>query len=64
MLLHLWAASVERAPWVSDELARDHLGWAGVPLQQMENRGGFYGSLGAATAELVGLIRATTVSPV
>ena len=26
VLLHLWAASAERAPWVSDELARDHLG--------------------------------------
>ncbi|QDV08813.1 Chaperone protein TorD [Planctomycetes bacterium Poly30] len=60
-LLHLWAASVERAPWVSDELAKEHLGWTNAPLAQMEKRGGFYGSVATATADLVRLLRSTTV---
>ena len=38
MLLHLWAASVERASWVSDELTREHLAWTRAPLQEMGPR--------------------------
>lgn len=63
VLLHLWAASADEAPWVSDEVARDHLAWTSPPLQQMEKRGGFYGSIAAATADLVRLLRATTLTP-
>ncbi len=62
VLFHLWAACVERAPWVSEELARDHLGWTDAPLRQMQKKGGFYGSVGAATAELVRVLREVPTS--
>lgn len=62
VLLHLWAASVERAPWVSNELASDHLAWAQAPLHQMAQRGGFYGSVALAASALVAVLRETQVA--
>lgn len=59
VLLHLWAASTERAPWVSDELAERHLAWADAPLDRVASGGGFYGQVAAATRELLGELRAT-----
>ena len=61
VLLHLWAVCVERAPWVSNELATDHLAWAEAPLRRMARRGGFYGSVAAATSQLVVVLQGTRV---
>ncbi len=61
VLLHLWAACVERAPWVSNELAADHLAWAEAPLRQMAKRGGFYGSVAGAISQLVAVLQGTRV---
>ncbi|MFT5733216.1 MAG: TorA maturation chaperone TorD [Planctomycetota bacterium] len=64
VLLHLWAASTERAPWVADEIAAEHLAWTHAPLQQMQGRGGFYGGVAVAAAELVQVIKSTVATPV
>ena len=61
VLLHLWASCVDRAPWVSNELAADHLAWTEAPLRQMAKRENFYGSVATAASELVTVIRATKV---
>ena len=60
-LLHLWAASVERAPWVADELAEQHLAWADAPLRRVAGGGGFYGRVAAATLSLLEELRGTRV---
>ena len=61
VLLHLWAACVDRAPWVSNELATEHLAGAEAPLRQMAKRGGFYGSAATAISQLVVLLQGTQV---
>ena len=42
-VLHLWAACIDRAPWVSNELAAEHLAWADAPPARVEDAGGFSG---------------------
>lgn len=61
VLLHLWAASIERAPWVADEIAEQHLNWADAPLRKVTDGGGFYGQVAAATLSLLGELRGTRV---
>ena len=63
VLLHLWAASTERAPWVADEIASEHLAWTQAPLHQMQARGGFYGSVAVAVRELVHVLSSTVATP-
>lgn len=58
VLLHLWAACHDRSPWVSEEIARDHLAWAEAPLGQAAKRGGFYGNVAEATQRLVRVLEA------
>lgn len=52
-LLLLWAEASERAPAVADVLAAEHLTWSIRPLDRITELGGLYGSLAAATRELV-----------
>lgn len=60
-VLHLWAASVERAPWVADEIAGEHLAWVDAPLGRVVELEGFYGGVAAALREFVGELRGTRV---
>lgn len=60
-ILHLWAASVERAPWAADEIAERHLDWTDACLTQVAGGGGFYGDIARVTAELVAEIRSVRV---
>jgi TorA maturation chaperone TorD len=61
-MLHLWAATSERAPWVADELAAEHLGWADAPLARVVEGGGFYGELAGALRGLLHELRATRLA--
>ena len=52
-ILMLWAATVERAPWVAEELARNHLAWASAPLTQVSDTAeGFYAGFARAVLAL------------
>jgi len=62
-LLHLWASASERAPWLADELAAEHLDWTDRPLGQIEAQGGLYGELATALRAFVPELRATRLSP-
>lgn len=46
-LLLLWAATVEHAPPVADEIVREHLAWSRAPLRRIASRDGFYGAVAA-----------------
>ena len=67
VLLHLWAACVDRAPWVSNEIGAEHLAWCDAPLRQMSQRGAgqgggaFYASVARAVMELVSVLQTTEV---
>lgn len=62
-ILHLWAASLERAPWVADEIAERHLGWTDPCLAQIAGSGGFYGDVARVTGALVAEIRTVRMRP-
>ena len=51
-MLHLWAATHERATWVADELASVHLAAVAPALTQAVSAEGFYGSVAQAVLEL------------
>jgi len=57
-LLHLWAATSERAPWVAHEIAAQHLAWTDEPLGRVAASGcGFYANVARATGALVAVLR-------
>ncbi len=60
-ILHLWAASVERAPWVADEIAEQHLTWIDPCLVQMAAVDGFYGEVAGVVSQLAREIRGTRI---
>ncbi|MEM1448501.1 MAG: molecular chaperone TorD family protein [Planctomycetota bacterium] len=60
-VLHLWAACIDRAPWVSNELAAEHLAWADAPLARVEDAGGFYGGLAGALRAFLNELSVTRI---
>ena len=63
-ILHLWAETQARAPWVADEIAERHLGWADACLERtVSGDHGFYANVASATKRLVAVIRATRIQP-
>ncbi|MFT7464955.1 MAG: TorA maturation chaperone TorD [Pseudohongiellaceae bacterium] len=57
-LLHLWAATSARAPWVAQEIASQHLAWTDEPLGRVAaSSSGFYGDIARATGALVAVLR-------
>ncbi|MEL6716939.1 MAG: molecular chaperone TorD family protein, partial [Planctomycetota bacterium] len=51
-LLHLWAATVERAPWVAEELAGVHIAAVAPALQRVASTPDFYGQVARAVLGL------------
>ncbi|MEL6428210.1 MAG: molecular chaperone TorD family protein [Planctomycetota bacterium] len=51
-LLHLWAATVERAPWVAEELAGVHIAAVAPALERVASTPDFYGQVAQAVLGL------------
>ncbi|MFT7669215.1 MAG: TorA maturation chaperone TorD [Planctomycetota bacterium] len=56
-LLLLWGTTDGKVQEVADEIAREHLGWAEEPLEQVAATSGFYAALGKATLLLLETIQ-------